>query len=37
MDHYFEDHSGMFFLDYDGYGSGENWNVKERSRYFFIH
>ncbi len=34
MDHYFEDHSGMFFLDYDGYGSGENWNVKERSRYF---
>lgn len=34
MDHYFEDHSGMFFLDYDGYGSGENWNVKERNRYF---
>jgi len=34
MDHYFEDHSGLFFLDYDGYGSGENWNVKERSRYF---
>ncbi|MCM1078219.1 MAG: capsule assembly Wzi family protein [Bacteroidales bacterium] len=34
MDHYFEDHSGMFFLDYDGYGSGDSWNVKERNRYF---
>lgn len=33
-DHFFEDHSSMFFLDYDGYGTGENWNVKERNRYF---
>lgn len=33
-DHYFEDHSSMLFLDYDGYGSGENWNKKEKSRYF---
>ena len=33
-DHYFEDQSSMFFLDYDGYGSGANWNVEEDSRYF---
>ena len=33
-DHYFEDHSAMFFLDYDGYGTGADWNVKEKSRYF---
>lgn len=33
-DHYFEDHSGMFFLDYDGYGTGDRWNEKERRRYF---
>ena len=33
-DHFFEDHSSMFFLDYDGYGTGANWNVKEKSRYF---
>ena len=34
-DHYFEDHSSMFLLDYDGYGSGDEWNVKKDSRYFF--
>ncbi len=30
---YFEDQSGMFQLDYDGYGSGENWNSKSRRKY----
>ena len=34
-DHYFEDHSSMFLLDYDGYGSGNEWNEKKDSRYFF--
>ena len=33
-DHFFEDQSSMFFLDYDGYGSGEQWNEKQQSRYF---
>lgn len=33
-DKYFEDHSSMFQLDYDGYGEGENWNSKEKRRYF---
>ena len=33
-DKYFEDHSSMLFLDYDGYGTGENWNVREKRRYF---
>lgn len=33
-DHYFEDHSSMFFLDYDGYGQDEEWNVKKDHRYF---
>lgn len=32
-DHYFEDHSQMFFLDYDGYGSGDAWNKKEKKHY----
>ena len=32
-DHYFEDHSGMFFLDYDGYGSGKDWDKWEKNRY----
>ena len=32
-DHYFDDHSGMFFLDYDGYGSGEEWNTWKYNRY----
>ena len=34
IDKFFEDHSSMLFLDYDGYGTGENWNVKERRSYF---
>lgn len=33
-DHFFEDQSGMFLLDYDGYGSGAEWNAKKDSRYF---
>ena len=32
-DHYFEDHSSMFFLDYDGYGKGEKWDTWEKNRY----
>jgi hypothetical protein len=24
----------MFFLDYDGYGTGDEWHVKKDSRYF---
>lgn len=27
-DKFFEDHSAMFQLDYDGYGTGEDWNKK---------
>lgn len=33
-DHFFEDHSSMFLLDYDGYGSGDEWNVKKDNHYF---
>ena len=33
-DKFFEDHSAMFQLDYDGYGTGDNWNVREKRRYF---
>lgn len=33
-DHFFEDHSQMFFLDYNGYGTGDEWNVRKDSRYF---
>ena len=32
-DHYFDDHSQLFFLDYDGYGAGTEWNVKKDDRY----
>lgn len=32
-DHYFEDHSQMFLLDYDGYGSGEEWKERKDNRY----
>lgn len=32
-DHYFEDHSSMFLLDYDGYGSGEEWDTWVKKRY----
>ncbi len=33
-DHFFEDQSSMFLLDYDGYGSGDRWNDRVDSRYF---
>ena len=28
-DHFFEDHSQMFFLDYDGYGEGDEWQDRK--------
>ncbi|MBR5918791.1 MAG: hypothetical protein IKZ83_02680, partial [Prevotella sp.] len=31
---YFEDHSSMLQLDYDGYGTGDEWNVAKKRRYF---
>ena len=33
-DHYFEDHSQMFLLDYNGYGEGVDWNKKVKRRFF---
>ena len=33
-DKYFEDHSAMFMLDYDGYGEGDEWQSKKKRRYF---
>ncbi len=33
-DHFFEDHSQMFFLDYDGYGEGEEWQQRKTNRYY---
>ena len=33
VDKYFEDHSGMLQLDYDGYGVGDEWQVKKDHRY----
>lgn len=33
-DHYFDDHSQMLFLDYDGYGKGEEWDSKKDARFF---
>lgn len=33
-DKYFEDHSAMFQVDYDGYGDGEEWNKRKKHRYF---
>lgn len=32
-DHFFEDQSAMFMVDYDGYGEGDNWSVKEKNKY----
>ena len=34
VDHFFEDHSSMLFMDYDGYGEGSEWNEKKDRRYF---
>ncbi len=33
-DHFFEDDSQMFLLDYNGYGEGAEWNVRKKHRYF---
>ena len=33
-DHFFEDHSQMFLLDYNGYAGGEEWNTKKDRRYY---
>lgn len=33
FDHYFEDHSGMFLLDYDGYGTGSDWDARQHNHY----
>ena len=33
-DHFFEDHSSMFLIEYDGYGEGTDWNVKKDRRFF---
>ncbi len=32
-DKFFEDHSSMFQLDYDGYGEGTEWQQKKKRRY----
>ena len=33
-DKYFEDHSSMLFLDYDGYGTGSEWDTKKETKFF---
>lgn len=33
-DHYFEDHSQMLLLDYDGYGNGDEWLSHKKRRYY---
>ena len=33
LDHFFEDQSSMFMLDYDGYGTGSQWNTRQSNRY----
>lgn len=33
-DKFFEDHSSMLQLDYDGYGHGEEWDTEVDRRYF---
>ncbi|MBR0036347.1 MAG: hypothetical protein IJP70_01765 [Bacteroidales bacterium] len=32
-DHFFEDHSSMFFLDYDGYGNGADYDTKKDFKF----
>lgn len=34
VDKFFEDHSSMLQMDYNGYGTGEEWNVAKKRRYF---
>lgn len=33
-DKFFEDHSAMFQADYNGYGTGDEWNKKKKMRFF---
>ena len=33
IDKFFEDHSSMFMMDYDGYGEGSEWQQKKHRRY----
>ncbi len=33
-DHFFEDDSQMFMLDYNGYGEGKEWQSKKSHRFF---
>lgn len=33
-DHYFEDHSQLFFFSRNGYGTGDEWDKKVRNEYF---
>ncbi len=34
IDHFFEDLSGMAFVSYDGYGAGDEWNVRTEHKYY---
>ena len=34
-DHFFEDGSQMFFLEYDGYGEGAEYRTRKKNRWFF--
>lgn len=34
IDHFFEDQSGMILLDYDGYGSGDEWNERKEWKFY---
>ena len=33
-DHFFEDHSQMFFVDFDGYGKGDEFNKLKHNHWF---
>lgn len=33
-DHYFEDHSSMYFLGYGGYGEGDQWDQRKKLSFF---
>lgn len=33
-DHFFDDESALFMVDYDGYGHGQEWNVKKDWHFF---
>lgn len=35
-DHFFEDHSQQFFLDYDGYGKGADFQKKRKTGFCSI-